>query len=166
MADLLLYFSEHHDQLFYILAGVSFIVELTIIGLGGPLLFFAIASFFTAILISVGLISGWEVEVFVLGILTAIITVLLWKPLKRFQNSGGGSDTSSDMIGRQVSASSEITSSGGKIRYSGIDWSSRLAEESGVDSIEDGQGCTIVAVDGNVMVVKPTLPPHSGGSAR
>ena len=155
--DILQYFADHHDQFFYLLAGLSFIVELTVLGLGGPLLFFAIASFFTGILISIGLISGWEAEVFALGILTAVITVLLWKPLKNFQNSGGGADTSSDMIGRQVPSSSEITATGGRIRYSGIDWNSRLSEDAGVESIAEGEQCVIASVDGNVMLVKPLI---------
>jgi membrane protein implicated in regulation of membrane protease activity len=153
--DILQYFADHHDQFFYLLAGLSFIVELTVLGLGGPLLFFAIASFITGILISIGLISGWEAEVFTLGILTAAITVLLWKPLKNFQNSGGGADTSSDMIGRAVPSSSEISDTGGSIRYSGIDWNSRLSEDAGVESIAEGEQCVIAAVVGNVMLVKP-----------
>tara|TARA_R110002096_G_scaffold125111_5_gene270479 strand:+ start:1145 stop:1621 length:477 start_codon:yes stop_codon:yes gene_type:complete len=151
------YFAEHHDHLFYLIAGVSFIVELAVIGLGGPLLFIAIASFITGILIGLGVISGWEMEIFTLGILTAITTLLLWKPLKNFQNSGGGADTSSDMIGRQVTASSEISTSSGTIRYSGIDWNSRLDSHAGVDAIANGAKCTITSVDGNIMIVKPDI---------
>jgi membrane protein implicated in regulation of membrane protease activity len=156
--DLLQYFVQHHDHFFYTLAGLSFILELTLLGLGGPLLFFAIASFITALLISAGLIAGWDIEIFVLGVLTALIAVVLWKPLKKFQNSGGGADSSSDMIGRQVPASSEITATGGSIRYSGINWNSRLAEDSVTASIAEGDQCLIASVDGNIMVVKPLIP--------
>jgi membrane protein implicated in regulation of membrane protease activity len=155
--DILQYFSDHHDQFFYCLAGLSFVVELTVLGLGGPLLFFAIASFITGILISIGLISGWETEVFTLGILTAVIAALLWKPLKNFQNSGGGADTSSDMIGRTVPAGSEITATQGSIRYSGVDWNSRLSKDAGVESIAEGGQCVIASVEGNVMLVKPLI---------
>ena len=153
--DILQYISAHHDQFFYVIAGLSFILELTITGMSGPLLFFAMASFITGVLIGTGLISAWEVELFVLGLLTVIITVVLWKPLKRFQDSGGGADTSSDMIGRQVPAASEITETGGSIRYSGINWNSRLDSEAGVVSIAEGDSCVISSVDGNVMLVKP-----------
>lgn len=155
MEAIVQYISEHHDHFFYVIAGLSFVAELTIVGFAGPLLFFAMASFITGILIKLGIISGWDVEVFVLGVLTAIIATVLWKPLKRFQNSGGGADTSSDMIGRQVPASGEITLSQGSIRYSGIDWNSRLAEDAGVASIAEGELCIIASVDGNVMLVKP-----------
>ncbi len=153
--DFFQYFANNHDHFFYLVAGISFIVELTIIGLGGPLLFFAIASFITGVLISLGILSGWEMEIFALGVLTALTTLLLWKPLKKFQNSGGGADTSSDMIGKQVPASSEITSTTGTIRYSGIDWNSRLDGRAGVANIADGDQCIITSVDGNVMIVKP-----------
>jgi membrane protein implicated in regulation of membrane protease activity len=159
MAELLTYFSQNHDQLLYLVAGVSFIAELTLMGLGGPLLFFAMACFLTAVLISLGLISGWEAEAFSIGISTAVITMLLWKPLKRFQNSGGGADTSSDMIGKQVTTCSEVTSSSGSIRYSGIDWNSRLAEGLQVN-IPTDTACKIVGVEGNVMLVAPLQQPH------
>jgi membrane protein implicated in regulation of membrane protease activity len=144
--DIAAYISDNHAHLFYALAGVSFIVELTLMGLSGPLLFFAIASFITAVLISMGLISGWEVEFFAVGVL---------KPLKRFQNTGDGSDNSSDMIGRQVPVSKTISQTEGSIRYSGINWNSRLDEDSGVEAIDKGQMCMITSVDGNIMLVKP-----------
>jgi membrane protein implicated in regulation of membrane protease activity len=149
------FFSENHDYLLYLIAGVSFILELTIMGLGGPLLFFAMASLITGGLVSLGIISGWELIVFSLGVFTLLISLVLWKPLKNFQNSGGGADTSSDMIGKQVSVSSQITPIGGKIRYSGIDWNARLVTDCSVDSIEENVYCEIAAVDGNVMLVKP-----------
>ncbi len=149
------YFADHHDHLFYLVAGISFIVELTILGFGGPLLFFAIASFVTGILISLGVITGWEMEIFTLGVLTAVTALLLWKPLKNFQNSGGGADTSSDMIGKAVSASSDITANSGSIRYSGIDWNSRLDSHAEVEKIANGEQCIITSVNGNTMIVKP-----------
>ena len=153
--DIAAYIAAHHDHFFYVVAGVSFLVELTVLGLSGPLLFFATASFITAILISVGLISGWDIEIFVVGVLTLVIAFVLWKPLKRFQNSGDGSDNSSDMIGRQVPVSKTVSNSDGSIRYSGINWTSRLDDGSGVESIAEGELCIITSIDGNVMLVKP-----------
>ena len=43
----------------------------------------------------------------------------------------------------------------GSIRYSGIDWNSRLAEGAGVASIDEGELCVITSVNGNIMLVKP-----------
>tara|TARA_B100000809_G_scaffold266065_1_gene327175 strand:+ start:9873 stop:10337 length:465 start_codon:yes stop_codon:yes gene_type:complete len=151
--DIVQYFSNNHDQLLYVIAGLSFVVELSVMGMGGPLLFFAAASFITGILVSMGVISGWEAEVFTVGVLTAAIAALLWKPFKRFQNSGGRSDTSSDMIGLTVPVSAEISHNGGSIRYSGINWKARLALASET-AIAPDERCEIVAVEGNVMIVK------------
>lgn len=149
------YFSEHHAQFFFILSALSFIIELAILGFGGPLLFFALASALTGILISVGVLSGWDIEILFTAISTAVIAAALWKPLKNFQNSGDGSDSSSDMIGREVPVSAEINAHTGSIRYSGINWNSRLADDSSTESIAEGEQCIIAAVDGNVMLVKP-----------
>lgn len=152
--DIMQYFSERHDQLFYLVAGISFVVELTVLGFGGPLLFFAISCALTGVLVNLDYISGWEIELFTAGILTGITAVLIWKPLKAFQNSGGGPDTSSDMIGLRVLSSSEITVMGGSIRYSGINWNARLSASVSVSSISVDTMCIIEGVEGTVMIVK------------
>lgn len=151
--DIILYFSEHHDKLLYLIAGISFVVELTILGMSGPLLFFAIATFITGLLVSAGIISGWEAEVFTVGLLTAIVAATLWAPFKRFQNSGGQPDSSSDMIGLNVPASSPITAYGGSIRYSGIDWNARLHPSCTEETLAADSRCVIAGVDGNIMLV-------------
>lgn len=153
--EIINYFSENNAQLFYLIAGISFVLELTVLGMTGPLLFFAIACVFTALLINFNLLLSWESQFLSVGIITGLITVLLWKPLKQFQNSGGGSDTSSDMIGKEVPSSSEITRVSGHIRFSGINWSARLASDCEEDSVQTDMPCIIVGVKGNVMLIKP-----------
>jgi len=152
--DIINYFSTHHAQLFYLIAGVSFLLELSVLGMSGPLLFFAIACVKTGILVHLGLISGWESEVLTVGVLTALITLLLWKPFKNFQNSGGGRDTSSDMIGKHVPSVGIITQENGHIRYSGIDWNAKLDNDSTDETIEANTQCIITGVEGNTMLVK------------
>ena len=153
--DIISYFNENHAHLFYLMAGISFVIELTILGLSGPLLFFALASVLTGILISLNILSGWESECFTVGMLSGIIAWVLWKPMQRFQNSGGGADTSSDMIGKQVPSSSTITHEDGSIRFSGIDWSARLSNDTQETSVAANTSCIITGVDGNTMLVKP-----------
>jgi membrane protein implicated in regulation of membrane protease activity len=157
LMDIISYFSENHAHLFYLMAGISFVIELTVLGLSGPLLFFALASVLTGILISLNILSGWESECLVVGLLSGFIALILWQPMKRFQNSGGGADTSSDMIGKQVPSSSKITHKEGSIRFSGIDWSARLSSDSQETSLAANTSCIITGVDGNVMLVKPLL---------
>lgn len=153
--DILQYLLDHHDQAFYLIGGISLLIELAVLGLGGPLLFFGIAAFITGALVSLGVISGWELEIFALGVITTILAIVLWKPLRRFQNSGGGPDTSSDMIGLTVPVADAISRTAGHIRYSGINWNARLSDESEVDSIDAKNNCIIVGVDGTTMLVKP-----------
>ncbi len=147
------YFLENHDHLWYLIAGLSFVIELSIMGLSGPLLFFAIASLITGVLVNIGLIEGWKIEIFTIGILTALTAIILWKPLKKLQNTKVDTDNSSDMIGLQVPVSAEITAISGSIRYSGINWNARLAENCGVDKISEPNQCKIVAIKGNIMLV-------------
>jgi len=152
--NLINFFTENHSHLLFLIAGISFVLELAVMGLSGPLLFFAIACFLTAILSSLGIITGWEVELFSIGLLTSLIALILWKPLKRFQNRNPGDDTSSDMIGLSVPSATKIDHLNGAIRYSGVNWTARL-DNAYSDSIAEGTMCEICAVKGNVMIVKP-----------
>lgn len=149
------YFLENHHHLWFLIAGISFIVELSIMGLSGPLLFFAIASVVTGILVSVGVLTSWQMEILTVGVVSALTALILWKPLKNLQNSKSKTDTSSDMIGLKVPVSTDITETSGNIRYSGINWNARLAEDASVEVITTEQQCQIVAVSGNTMLVKP-----------
>jgi len=83
-----------------------------------------------------------------------LITLVLWKPFKNFQNAGGGRDTSSDMIGKQVPSVGEITQVAGHIRYSGIEWNAKLDNDSSNETIEANTQCIITGVEGNTMLVK------------
>lgn len=148
------YLFSNHDKLLYLIAGASLIIELTLIGLSGPLLFFAIGCALTGALVSLNLISTWEIELLFVGIFTLLSSLIMWGPLKQFQGTGKVSDTSSDMIGQTVNVSDTVTASGGTVRHSGIDWTARLSESSDVKSIASGQAVKIVAVDGNILIIK------------
>jgi hypothetical protein len=79
----------------------------------------------------------------------------MWKPLKKLQNSRSKTDESSDMIGLQVTVVDDISKASGSIRYSGINWNARLAEEANVEVIGSNQVCVIAAITGTTMLVKP-----------
>lgn len=149
------YFLNNPDHLWYLIAGISFVIELSIMGLSGPLLFFAIASLITGILVSIGVVDGWQSQILTIGLLTALVAAVLWKPLKSLQNSKGKTDNSSDMVGLKVLASENITVTAGSIRYSGINWQARLADDVSIESISAQSQCEIVAITGNIMLVKP-----------
>ena len=154
MEQLVEYFAQNHDKLLYALAGIILVIELTVLGLGGPLLFIGIACAITGVFVTTGLLGSWEAEVFSVGILSLISAVLLWKPLKQLQGPNKVSDSSSDMIGQIVPVSEQVTRNGGSIRHSGINWQARLDSSSNVDTLESGERVEICGVDGNVMIVK------------
>ena len=124
-------------------------------GLSGPLLFFALASLVTGVLVSAGVVDGWQSEILTVGILTAVIAVVLWKPLKNFQNSKEKTDNSSDMIGLTLPVSSEVSTDSGTVRYSGIEWQARLADQVELSSLSEASQCQVVAIVGNTLFVKP-----------
>lgn len=148
------YFLQNHDKLLYVLAGLSLVIELTVMGLGGPLLFFAIGCGITGLFVSAGFISDWEYETLSVGVISVASAFVLWKPLKGLQGPEKVSDSSSDMIGQIVPVSEEITINGGSIRHSAINWQARLDSSSAHDSLDVGLRVEICGVDGNVMLVK------------
>ena len=153
--DIISYFSDNHASLLFLLAGIAFVIELTVMGLSGLVLFFAIGCFITGILTYTGVLNSWEAEVFSVGLLSSLSALILWKPLKRFQSKAIPVDESSDMTGRTVTSPEDVTLKGGAIRYSGINWPARL-DPSCTQDIASGEPCVIVQVDGTTMIVKPT----------
>ncbi len=154
METIIEYLFNNHDKLLYLIAGVSLLVELTLIGLSGPLLFFAIGCALTGALVSLNMISTWEMELLFVGLFTLLSSIVMWKPLKQFQGSGIVTDSSSDMIGQIVPVTEIVTETGGSVRHSGINWNARLSGASTIDTIEVGAQVKICAVDGNVLIVK------------
>jgi len=154
MDSLMEYFLHNLDQLLYAIAGFCLVLELSVLGFSGVLLFFAIACGVTGIFVSLGLITRWPFAVLSVGILSVICALVLWKPLKKFQGPAQVKDTSSDMIGQIVPVSEAVTKLGGAVRHSGINWQARLAVDATIETLDVGLRVEICAVDGNVMIVK------------
>jgi membrane protein implicated in regulation of membrane protease activity len=106
------------------------------------------------VLVTIGLLSSWETEILSVGILSLVIAMTLWKPLKQLQGPRKVSDSSSDMIGQIVPVSEQVTRNGGSVRHSGINWQARLDTNSSVDALDSGERVEICGVEGNVMIVK------------
>jgi len=157
MDSLVDYFLQNHDKFLYAMAGLCLVLELSVLGLSGPLLFFAIGCGVTGVFVSAGLITTWEFEVLSVGLLSLLFAWLLWKPLKKFQGPPQVADSSSDMIGQIVPVSETVSRNGGSIRHSGINWQARLDANSTLETLESGLRVEICAVEGNVMVVKEPL---------
>lgn len=147
------YLFNNHDKLLYGIAAIALLIELGLIGLSGPLLFFAIGCALSGLLVSFNLISTWEIELLFVGLFTFASALVLWKPLKQFQGTKKVIDNSSDMIGQIVSVSENVTKSSGTIRHSGINWTARLADNSSVDEITTGQSALITGINGNIIII-------------
>lgn len=148
------YLANNHDKLLFVIAAVSLIIELSLIGLSGPLIFFSIGCAITGLLVNLGVINTWEMEVLSVGMFSFLSAIILWKPLKNFQNKPQPKDESSDMIGQIVPVREKVTASGGKVRHSGIDWTSRLDSDSAMDFLDEGARVKITAIEGTVLIVK------------
>jgi membrane protein implicated in regulation of membrane protease activity len=153
MASIIDYFSQNPAHLFYTITGLCLVMELGVLGMSGPLLFVALGSLLTGILMSLGVITGWEMAILSLGVLTALSALLLWKPFKRFQNERIAQDTSSDMIGRVLPVTQMVSRDQGAVSYSGIEWQVRL--NSSAEPVVVGNRVRVVAVDGALLLVQP-----------
>ena len=154
MDGLIEHFSQHHDHFLYVMAGIFLLVELSVLGMSGPLLFVSLGSLLTGILVTTDFIHGWDLEFLSVGIFSVMSAVLLWKPLKKFQNAGGGPDTSSDMIGKDLLVTFPVTHDEGRVSYSGIEWQARL-DVSHVTAIPVASRALVVGVDGSLLIVMP-----------
>lgn len=148
------YFSQHQDYLFYTIAGICLLIELGLTGISGPLLFVAIGSLITGILISLGLIHAFSIAVVMLAGVSVASAALLWQPLKKLQNKEVGPEVSSDMVGKILPVTATITQTDGRVGYSGIDWLARL-DSMHSEPIEVENRVEVTSVDGTILIVKP-----------
>jgi membrane protein implicated in regulation of membrane protease activity len=84
-----------------------------------------------------------------------LIAIVGRKPLQRFQNADIEEDKSSDLIGREVTTTQEVTKTHGVIFWSGVEWQARLAQDSPVESLAPGARARVVAVENLALVLTP-----------
>jgi len=147
------YFAQHLDYFFFALAGICLLVDLSILGMSGPLLFVGIGALVTGLFLSVGWLEHFSASLAIFAGFSAASAALLWAPLKRLQNKEVGPETSSDMVGKVIPASARITKTDGRVYYSGIEWLARLDASSDAP-IEAETQVEITSVDGTIMLVK------------
>lgn len=147
------YFTQHPDYFFYALAGICLLVELSLLGMSGPLLFVAIGSVITGVLMTLGIIHSFGIALVALGVISLGSAAILWKPLKKLQNKEVGPETSSDMVGKIVPVTARITQADGRVSYSGVEWLARL-DSSSSEPIEPERRVQVTSVDGTILVVK------------
>ena len=153
------YFNSH-PHTFWISAGfLMLIVEVLALGMSsGVLLFSALGALITGGLLWAGVLpSTWLAGVASFGVSSAVVAMLLWKPLLKLQNFElPEKDNSSDLIGMKLVLRQPITlREPGTTRYSGIDWKVEIMPGGGVERIEAGQRVEVVSVDAGLFRVMP-----------
>ena len=124
----------------------------------GLLLFGSLGAIVTGALIWFALVPNQFIAaVACFAISTTLITLILWKPLKRLQSGAElGHDRSSDLIGHSFVLSSDIDQNlPGNQKYSGINWRVEPSEELLEKSISAGTRVTVTAVSVGVFFVTP-----------
>ncbi len=127
----------------------------------GLLLFGSLGAIVTGALIWFTLVpNNFIAAVACFAISTTLITLILWKPLKRLQSGAElGHDRSSDLIGHSFILSSDIHQNlPGNQKYSGINWRVQPAEELAEKSITAGTRVNVTAVSVGVFFVTPANP--------
>ena len=135
------YITNHQNE-FWLLLGFLMLTFEIVMGLStGIFLFGGLGALVTGLLMSLGVLpETWIAGIACTGISSGIVTVLLWKPLKKLQNDRPASkDNSSDLIGHMFVLESDIAlGKPGSTQYSGIAWKVEIDRKSGVESIDAG----------------------------
>ena len=150
-----------HQSEFWLMFGFAMLVVEVISGFTtGIFLFGGLGALATGLLMSVGVLpETWVAGVACTGISSGLITLLLWKPLKKLQgNRSIQKDNSSDFIGHEFNIDSDISmTQPGTTNYSGLTWKVEIDKDAGVNTMEAGQRVTVSSVDVGVFKIKLAL---------
>lgn len=153
--DVVVFFDNHANSLF-LLAGLSLVIEITMLALSGPLLFLSLGLLITGTLSHFGVVTNWEEEGVCIGLTSLLAASALWVPFKAFQQKIPPLMVGGDLIGRKVLCVKEINfSCEGSVTYIGAEWPARLDPLCNRQRIQESGQCIISRIDGNKMVVKP-----------
>jgi inner membrane protein len=150
----------------YLIAGLLLLgIDIFLIGLS-PLMFIAIGALVTSGILYV---SGWKTGILHLigwnpGVLEPLVMCALIsllaavagrRPLQAFQNSNVQEDKSSDLIGREVVTTHEVTRSEGCLYWSGTLWQARLADSARVERVGPGVRMQVEKVKNLALILRP-----------
>ena len=152
------YIQAHQPGFWIALGFLLLATEVLVFGFTTIVFFFAgIGAVVTGLLMMAGVLDQtWIAGVASFGISTGIISVLLFKPLRKMQDSPAAvQKQSSDLVGYSFVLMQDISSTqAGTHRYSGIDWKVEIDSSAGTDEIKAGQRVEVVSLDAGVFRVK------------
>jgi membrane protein implicated in regulation of membrane protease activity len=134
--------------------------DIVIVGLS-PIMFVAVGALLTsAALYATGARPGVLETAAIAAGAGLALALLGRKPLQRFQAADVQEDQSSDLIGRELVATHEVTKTKGRVHWSVLDWEARLAADAPVESLVPGARARVTRVDNLVLVLSP-LPQNA-----
>jgi len=122
---------SHLPEILIVLGLILLAIEVLVLGFSTFVLFFiGVGSIITGILMAVGLLPDTLLNSLVAtAIISSIVALVSWKPMKRMQSNVELSPIENDMIGHQFILSKDLLI--GKTvthHYSGIDWQVKANE--------------------------------------
>ncbi len=130
-------------------------VDIVVIGVS-PLMFAALAALLTSgALYATGQRPSLVATAAIVAGLSLVLAFLGKQPLERFQASDVKEDQSSDLIGRELTTTHEVTKAQGRVHFSGLEWEARLAPGAAIDALAPGARARVTRVDNLVLVLVP-----------
>lgn len=109
-----------------IIVGLALLViEVMVLGFSTFVLFFVgLAAVITGGLMRIGVVpDSMLAALSSIGVLTALLAIFLWRPLKSIQNNVERKKVTSDLVGHSFILKDAVSMSSNPVhRYSGIDW--------------------------------------------
>lgn len=151
---------------FFLIAGLVLLgIDIFLIGLS-PLMFVASAALVTSAMLyafewkgSILSLAGWTPGLLeslaFFAVVSLLIAVAGRRPLQAFQNANVQEDTSSDLIGREVVTTQEVSKTDGWVTWSGTQWQARLADSVPVERVGPGVRMQVVQVKNLALILRP-----------
>lgn len=117
--------ADNLAETLFIIGLIILIIEVTVLSFSTIILFMiGAATIITSVTMYLGILSPNILDaVLMIGIVTAVLAITLWKPFKQLQNAKDDKAVSSDLVGFTFILAQDITpESDVKYKYSGIEW--------------------------------------------
>lgn len=152
---------QAHQSGFWIATGfVLLAMEVLLFGFTTIIFMFAgVGAIITGLLMMVGVLDQtWISGLSSFGISTGIVSILLWKPLRKLQdNHTPANKQSSDFVGHEFVLKEDISlTHPGRYRFSGVDWKVEIDSTSVLDNLSAGERVKVVSLDAGVFRVAKT----------
>ena len=132
---------------FLIMAGLALLViEVVVLGFSTFVLFFVgLAALLAGGLMAIGAIPDSTLSAFYsVGVLTALLAMLLWRPLKSMQGKVEVKKVTSDLVGHSFILNETVSmTQNPAYRYSGIDWHLSSEQELSAGTLVEVTGVAV-----------------------